>query len=637
MKNSISLVIMMFLCLMVLTACAPPVHDDPGEADQVSDSNALWTGSKDNHFSGKHNDFIDDLMLNGNVASGGNLDGLVSTQAPGCAVGVLKNGNITYLQSYGYAAVDTGWTLDTVSPVASVSKTFTALGVMRMVEENLVELDEPIQTYLGNAGEFADVTLEELLSLSAGVPVGSPNWTSAPSCPASMPNSASADWCLSHPRVAFDAIKDDISLEAQTDKYANISFMAAGAVIDQVSYDSDMVANTQRGYEPWIWHQLGHWADDYNVAGELISLALTHSWRHGDINPYADGFDCNGNCGNNPPQVGAWLDAGSHEGWWGPAGGWSMTIGDLARFVALIDNENVLTEDSWREMIDVRTNVFNDNNIGGIDYGLGVIVENWGNTPHVENIVWHGGDLAGYSSIWFYSTMQSNSYGVAIQCNSNGGQATSFGLRAYAQAINDYARSGGNIYPEQDIVIGFATQEDAAGPYLIDEKMTRLVSPSSLHLPWLMDQDIVLDITRLGRNKMNYTLFAMDVTEGRTRAQPSKVYALGTDRYVPKRFSRTTPRMVKLKTEAGPVQFNDLTFDIGFSKSGTHLAESRFSAVLDLSQLETEGRIDSWPRLCRMAKQLDGVTCQPCDNGTRSCLPVVYEFQATRLDREIRP
>ena len=227
--------------ILLLSACAPPIHDDPNAINQVADTNAVWAGSKDSHFEGKQNEFIDELMLNGNTAMGGTLNGLVYSQAPGCAVGVLKNGDITYLQAYGYASQSEDWTVETISPVASISKTFTTVGVMKLVEAGLVELDEPIDSYLGNAGAFSGVTLEQLLSMDAGVPAGSPPWTSAPSCPNSMPAGASVDWCLSHPRVAFDEIKNDMVLGPQTTKYSNISIMAAAAVIDQVSYDSKQI------------------------------------------------------------------------------------------------------------------------------------------------------------------------------------------------------------------------------------------------------------------------------------------------------------------------------------------------------------------------------------------------------------
>jgi len=615
--------------LLLLSACAPPIHDDPDATDQVANANALWAGSKDGHFEGKHNDFIDDLMLNGNTATGGSLDGLVYSQAPGCAVGVLKNGQITYLQSYGYANESTDWTLDTMAPVASISKTFTAIGAMRMVEEGLVELDEPIQTYLGSTGEFAGLTLDDLLSLDAGIPEGAPDWTVEPSCPASMPASASTDWCLSHPRVAFDAVKDDITLGPQAGKYANISFMAAGAVIDQVSYDSPDIQSDHQGYEPWLWHQLGHWADDYNVDGELTTLALVHSWRDGDISPYARGYDCNGSCGNVPPKAFAWDTAGSHEGWWGPAGGWAMTIGDLARFVALIDNESVLSNASWNTMFTKRTNVFDA--VTGLDYGLGTIVENWGIVSQNEDIVWHGGDLLGHSSVWFYSKFGGTSYGVAIQCNSNGGEAKGFGLRAYAGAIVDYARAGGDIYPEIDVVIGFATSGQVQGEYVVDSGMTNLISPSSLHLPWAMDEDLILGVYEVDQDVIQLTLEQRDVSAPPRGNGDGNIQKLGSDNYTPMRFFRTQPTDINLNSKTGQLKLIDASLDIGFAKNASHLAENRISALIDLADLQRNGAIKSWSRLCRIAEQEDDVSCVPCTSSKATCLPVEYEFQATRL------
>src|SRR3569833_1233024 len=61
---------------------------------------------------------------------------------PGIAVAVTKGDTVVYTGAYGDV------TASSPMPVASVSKSFTALAVMQLVEAGMVRLDEPVTTYL---------------------------------------------------------------------------------------------------------------------------------------------------------------------------------------------------------------------------------------------------------------------------------------------------------------------------------------------------------------------------------------------------------------------------------------------------------------------------------------------------------
>lgn len=68
---------------------------------------------------------------------------------PGLAVAIVRGEQIEYLRSYGVAD-ETGRLVTPQTPflIASLSKSFTALGVMQLVEAGEVELDAPVQEYL---------------------------------------------------------------------------------------------------------------------------------------------------------------------------------------------------------------------------------------------------------------------------------------------------------------------------------------------------------------------------------------------------------------------------------------------------------------------------------------------------------
>lgn len=95
----------------------------------------------------------------------------------GLAVGVIRDGSLAWFHTQGVADLTTGRpvTGDTVFPIASITKTFTAIAVMQLWEQGLVDLDAPVSDYLRayrliprRAG-WAPATLRHLLTHTAGV------------------------------------------------------------------------------------------------------------------------------------------------------------------------------------------------------------------------------------------------------------------------------------------------------------------------------------------------------------------------------------------------------------------------------------------------------------------------------------
>ncbi|QED23615.1 serine hydrolase domain-containing protein [Candidatus Deianiraea vastatrix] len=74
------------------------------------------------------------------------IDSNASNTFHGYAFAVVKNGRIIHKNTYGYAKYDTNTkiTSKTLFPLASVSKSITALSVMKLVNENRINLDENI-------------------------------------------------------------------------------------------------------------------------------------------------------------------------------------------------------------------------------------------------------------------------------------------------------------------------------------------------------------------------------------------------------------------------------------------------------------------------------------------------------------
>ena len=91
---------------------------------------------------------------------------------PGAAVAVVKNGRVVRMKGYGLASLEFSVpvTTDTAFEIGSVSKQMTAAGIMLLVQDGKVGLDERISKYLPNTPEaWKDVTVRHLLTHTSGI------------------------------------------------------------------------------------------------------------------------------------------------------------------------------------------------------------------------------------------------------------------------------------------------------------------------------------------------------------------------------------------------------------------------------------------------------------------------------------
>jgi CubicO group peptidase (beta-lactamase class C family) len=95
----------------------------------------------------------------------------------GLAVGVVRNGGLEFFHGHGFAdiASKTPVTRDTVFRIASITKTFTAIAVMQLWEQGLLDLDAPANDYLRGyrlipaKASFRPATVRHLLTHTAGI------------------------------------------------------------------------------------------------------------------------------------------------------------------------------------------------------------------------------------------------------------------------------------------------------------------------------------------------------------------------------------------------------------------------------------------------------------------------------------
>jgi CubicO group peptidase (beta-lactamase class C family) len=94
----------------------------------------------------------------------------------GLALGIVRDGELAYERGLGFADVGTKRpvTADTVFRIGSISKTFTAIAVMQLVERGRLDLDDPVNEHLrGFRVEHGPgsppITIRHLLTHTSGL------------------------------------------------------------------------------------------------------------------------------------------------------------------------------------------------------------------------------------------------------------------------------------------------------------------------------------------------------------------------------------------------------------------------------------------------------------------------------------
>lgn len=124
---------------------------------------------------------------NGNHAKDDPFDGLrafihkqmIERQVPSVAVAVARDGKIIWEEAFGWADRENRIlaTPHTIYSLASISKPITATGLMILKERGKLDLDRPINDYLGEAkikvrlGNPADLTVRRVANHTSGLPL----------------------------------------------------------------------------------------------------------------------------------------------------------------------------------------------------------------------------------------------------------------------------------------------------------------------------------------------------------------------------------------------------------------------------------------------------------------------------------
>jgi CubicO group peptidase (beta-lactamase class C family) len=283
-------------------------------------------------------------------------DRVIATGAtPGVAVALTDRERLLGIVTRGHAdpASGTAVTPDTLFEIGSISKSFTAICLLRQVEAGRLSLDDPVGRHLPWF-PLPDRTVRELLTHTAGIIKGIDD---LPASPASILR-------LAHTPA----------VETGRYWYSNVGYQALGYLLEALT--GETYAKT---YARTILEPLDMRASSPVITNELRpSLAVGYLPLH-DERPWRAG---------DPAAPAPWVEYGMGDG------SVCATAGDLAAYLRMLLNRggNVLPSQSFDELVHPAV----EDDEGG-HYGLGL------QTKEIAARTWigHDGSMVGYqSAMW---------------------------------------------------------------------------------------------------------------------------------------------------------------------------------------------------------------------------------------------
>ena len=152
---------------------------------------------------------------------------MAERKIPGLQLAIVKNSKIVKTASYGLANIQDAVAVDddTVFSINSITKAFTGVAVMQLVEQGKLELSAKISKYLpGLPVEWHNVTVKQLLTHTSGLP----DIMDSNTAKLISDEGAKASWELVKQRA--------LDFKANTQfRYNQTNYLLIGKIIDNVS------------------------------------------------------------------------------------------------------------------------------------------------------------------------------------------------------------------------------------------------------------------------------------------------------------------------------------------------------------------------------------------------------------------
>lgn len=288
------------------------------------------------------------------------IEGLLQKEIVGLAAGYSINDSLFWENAMGWSdeRKEIPFTPETRIRIASIAKPMTAMAIMQLVEKEVLDLDAPIQDYLPlfpikNTGT---ITIRHLLSHTSGIP--------------GYKNAKEAQTTREYANL-WDATKVFMDRKrgftsGTNFQYTTYGYVVLGAIIERMTGQSFEEYMQQHIWYPAGMHQTGieHYDQEYADQSALFHFEKNRV-RSGKKNNLSNRI---------------------------PGGGFYSTVGDVLRFGNAFLNNELISEERFKEMIKIQAIQEKGN-----PYGLGWFL--YGPAPHKNMIFGHTGEQTGCSAV----------------------------------------------------------------------------------------------------------------------------------------------------------------------------------------------------------------------------------------------
>ncbi|HKR08169.1 MAG TPA: serine hydrolase domain-containing protein [Gemmatimonadaceae bacterium] len=321
-------------------------------------------------------------------------------EIPSISIAVVQDGRVVKSKAYGLANLElkVPATTSSVYQLQSITKSFVACGIMLLVEDGKLGLDDKITKYLSGLPQaWSEVTIRQMLTHTSGIPSFVQDQGSGAAIVAFAQKAASSEeivgWAAERP-LKF--------APGEGRKYSSTGYHLAGMIIEKVSG------------KPWgqflherIFAPLGMTSTRVNSVYDIIPNRAYGYNHFGDV-----------------PVNGVWMQPAIVES---AAGGLVSTVEDMAKWETALERGTILKPSMLAQMA-VPVKLKNDSIVqesDGTRHGMGWDLENYQGHP----VMSHGGDhVTGFTS--YFGRFADDKLAVIVLTN-----MMPFDIRALARMV----------------------------------------------------------------------------------------------------------------------------------------------------------------------------------------------------------
>lgn len=300
---------------------------------------------------------------------GADFEGLV-----GVSVSIRVDGEERWSLVGGLSKVDQAVTSDMKFGVGSITKTAIAATILKLEEEGLLNIDDPLNDYIdfANPNVSPSITIFQLLSHFSGVEDFLRHPDLWPTVESDLDSPLPTDQLVSY-------IGDPTNEPGIEHEYSNSNYLLLALIIEEVTGQTAGAAMRERFWDPLQLNNIFFGAHD-----DFIE-PLAGAWRDGDGD------------GTLEDITAEYRDA-YNSVFYGPAGMFS-SASDLSMWAYHLYGGNALSEASRTKMMTSYVNIPHPTFVG---YGLGTRK----NIYVGRNTFGHTGGVRGYGAAMFYEPSQ---------------------------------------------------------------------------------------------------------------------------------------------------------------------------------------------------------------------------------------